>query len=315
MSRQPALGTLPPLVERFQAGDRRALARLITYVDNGAAVEPILAAPKAEPRTALKVGVTGPGGAGKSTISAALVKHVRQLGRTIAVLACDPASPFSGGALLGDRVRVDYEPADDGVFFRSLSSRGAAGGLAESAWAITRLLERFGFEVVLIETVGAGQDQLAVRELVDVLTLVVTPAAGDEIQWEKAGLLEAADLVVVNKADLPAADIAYAGLRAMLDLLPTGGLVEPIPILKVTASKGEGIEALWQAIEVRARSGIHGRQVVISRRLLSALQRLLVRRFQTLPPGDPVLKEIADQFAAGSLDEQAAAERLLRRLQ
>lgn len=167
---------------------------------------------------------------------------------------------------------------------------------------------------MLVETVGAGQDQLAVRELVDVLVLVVTPAAGDEIQWEKAGLLEAADLVVVNKADLPGADVAYAGLRAMLDLLPAAGPVEPIPILKVIASQGEGIGELWQAVERRSARKASGRQVVLSRRLLSALQRLLVRRYQSVPLGDSELHDLADQFAQGQIDEAMAAERLLHRL-
>ena len=174
------------LLDRFAAGERRALARILSLIESG---QWTAAAPEDAPHPVV-VGITGSGGAGKSTLVGSLVEHLRSNNVKVAVLACDPQSPRSGGALLGDRIRVAMDPADDGVFFRSFSTRGAAGGIATWVKDATAWLAAFGFEVVLVETVGVGQDQFAVRDLVDVLVLVVTPMSGDEVQWEKAGLIE-----------------------------------------------------------------------------------------------------------------------------
>lgn len=305
---------LEPLLDQFRAGRRRALARLITEVDDGRHVEEILAKVRRPDRRSLKIGITGAAGAGKSTTLAALIKHLRGIGRTVAVLACDPASPFTGGALLGDRVRMDYDPMDAGIFVRSFSTRGSSGGLSDSADAIVQLVEQFGFDVILVETVGAGQDQVSIQDLVDLLVLLVTPVAGDNIQWEKAGLMEAADIIAVNKADLPGADIAYAGLRAMLDL--AGGMSEhhEIPVLKTSAATGEGIEALWQAIEGMATAGSKHRHRTAARRLLEIAQRRLAERFRREKEDNPAIEEIVSRYARGDLAASAAADQLIQLL-
>jgi LAO/AO transport system kinase len=234
------------LLERFSRGDRRALARLLTLAECGLA-------PQVPPhsRPAHVVGIAGSGGSGKSTLIGALLKLLRRNGLRVAVLACDPQSPRSGGALLGDRVRVALEADDEGAFFRSLSTRGASGGISRAVPDVLPWLHAFGFDVVLVETVGIGQDQAAIRDVVDTLVLLVTPGTGDEIQWEKAGVIELADLVVVNKADLPGADRVASQLRSALSLAPDA---PQVPILLVSAANGSGVDVLWQHIAAH-RSG------------------------------------------------------------
>lgn len=227
--------------ERIGRGDRRALAEMLTRVERGGCQ-----APARYDSTPIVVGVTGSGGAGKSTLVAGLIKVLRARGNSVAVLANDPQSPLTGGALLGDRIRVVFDPADDGVFFRSLSTRGAAGGVSAATGPAIGWLAAAGFDVVLVETVGVGQDQVAVRPLVDVLVLLVTPGAGDEVQWEKAGLIEVADIIAVNKCDLPGANRVRASLASSLALLPGS---QPPPILPITAATEEGVAELWRQIE------------------------------------------------------------------
>lgn len=237
------------LAARFARRERRALAEIISLVEAGQApassareLALSIRQPSASPRI---VAFTGSGGAGKSTLVAASIAHLRSQGRTIAVLACDPNSPLTGGALLGDRVRVRFDPTDEGVFFRSMSTRGAQGGISAAVGPAIEWLKAFGFDVIIVETVGVGQDQIGVRPLVDTLVLLVTPNAGDEVQWEKAGLVEVADLVVVNKADLPGADRAGQQLLSALSL----GAAKPAPILATVAATGEGVVELWQTID------------------------------------------------------------------
>jgi len=243
MATQPS-GADEELLSRFAAGERRALAEILSLVEIGAMPKAPQGRDPAK-RHARVVGITGSGGAGKSTLVGALIAYLRQQGLKVAVLASDPQSPLTGGALLGDRIRVQFDPADDNVYFRSLSTRGAYGGISAAVEGATAWLDAFGFHVVLVETVGVGQDQLAVRQFVDTLVLLVTPNTGDEVQWEKAGVIEVADVVVVNKADLPGSDRVRQQLHSALTLVP--GAPE-IPILSVTAAKGEGIEELWQTI-------------------------------------------------------------------
>ncbi|HXT59375.1 MAG TPA: GTP-binding protein [Pirellulales bacterium] len=237
------------LLARFSRRDRRALAEIISLVENGqlpspAALPPssFSLPPSSFPRI---VGFTGSGGAGKSTLVAASIAHLRSQHRSVAVLACDPQSPVTGGALLGDRVRVRFDPADEGVYFRSLSTRGAQGGVSAAVGPAIEWLKAFGIDVIVVETVGVGQDQIGVRPLVDTLVLLVTPNSGDEVQWEKAGLVEVADLVVINKADLPGADRLRQQLLSALSL----GTARAAPILSTVAATGEGIAELWQAID------------------------------------------------------------------
>ena len=238
------------LLDAFTAGDRRALARVLSLVESGEQELPHRPTPTAS--KPITVGITGSGGAGKSTLIGALVQHLRADGKKVAVLACDPQSPKTGGALLGDRIRVRIDPADEGVYFRSVSTRGAPGGISACTAEAVDWLAAFGFDVVLVETVGIGQDQVAVADVVDTLVLIVTPAAGDEVQWEKAGVIELADLVVVNKADMPGADRVQAALVHALSLathsIATEASDSPIPVLSTTATTGAGVAELWQAI-------------------------------------------------------------------
>ena len=244
---------MPPpqeLLERFARGERRALAEILSRVEAGNA-PPLPDTKKVtedDRPTRRCIGITGSGGAGKSTLIAALIAHLRKLGLSVGVLASDPQSPVTGGAPLGDRIRVGFDPADDGVFFRSLSTRGAQGGISAATGAARDWLLAFGFDVVLVETVGVGQDQVAVRDVVDTLVLLVTPNMGDEVQWEKAGLIEVADLVVVNKSDLPGADRVRQQLVSALAL---GGTSKAIPVLNITAASGAGVAELWEAIAGR----------------------------------------------------------------
>lgn len=231
------------LAARFARRERRALAEIISLVEAGQA--PLLSVVARPASVAHLVGITGSGGAGKSTLVAASIAHLRSQGRTVAVLACDPNSPLTGGALLGDRVRVRFDPADEGVFFRSMSTRGAQGGISAAVGPALEWLKAFGFDVIIVETVGVGQDQIGVRLLVDTLVLLVTPNTGDEVQWEKAGLVEVADLVVVNKADLPGADRVRQQLLSALSL----GSAKPAAILATIAATGEGVVELWQTID------------------------------------------------------------------
>ncbi len=232
------------LLRRFRQKDRRALSELLTLVESGQA--PLVPEPAVYPPIPTRVvGITGSGGAGKSTLVGELVAHLRREGLTVAVLACDPQSPVTGGALLGDRIRVRFEAGDEGVYFRSLSTRGAAGGISSAVKPAIEWLKAFGFEVVLVETVGVGQDQIGVRDAVDTLVLLVTPHTGDEVQWEKAGILEVADIVVVNKSDLSGAQRVRQQLTSALSL---GQQSKNVPVLNTTAATGEGVKELWGEI-------------------------------------------------------------------
>jgi LAO/AO transport system kinase len=258
------------LSEAAIGGDRRALARLLTAVENRSLVAEA-ALRRLYPRagSAHLVGITGPPGAGKSTLVAALIAELRAAGRTVAVIAVDPSSPITGGALLGDRVRMQAYAADDGVFIRSMASRGHAGGLASSTGAAAAVLDAAGFDLVLVETVGTGQSEVEVAAAADTTVVIEAPEMGDEVQAIKAGLLEVADLVVVNKGDRPGAQRTASQLRAMLVAAApkaaknTQGAdatsERPRPkrpeVLVTTASTGAGVPELLAALDRHRASG------------------------------------------------------------
>ena len=239
---------LDDLLDRFRRHDRLALSRLLSLLAHGEAAETILARVGPPSRTGSRViAITGSGGVGKSTLVGKLIERFRAKDQTVAVLACDPQSPLSGGALLGDRFRMPNQP-DEGIFIRSLAATSGHGALAEHVAAMVRLLEVFGFEIILIETVGAGQGDTAVHELADVVLLLLQPEAGDDLQWEKAGVMEIADIVAIHKADLPGAEQAEAQVKAALNLVSSG---RAVPVLRASGRTGEGIEELIAVIKAQ----------------------------------------------------------------
>lgn len=233
------------LITRFRQKDRRALARLLTMAARGQSLEAARNEVARHPEKGRVVAFTGSGGVGKSSLIGRLVELLRGKDRSVAVLCCDPESPLTGGALLGDRLRIAKGGGDPGLFIRSLATPGGQQAIAQNLDVMVALLKAHGFDTVILETVGAGQGDTAVRQQADVLVVLLQPESGDELQWEKAGLLEVADLVVIHKADLPGADRVASQVHEHLNLPGS----RPIPVLKASAAKGEGLDQLWATIE------------------------------------------------------------------
>ena len=258
---------LNTLIKHALDGQRRAIARLITFAETEESEFFNTVLPVIYPYTgrAHRIGITGPPGSGKSTLVSALARSFRQQGKTVAIIAVDPTSPFTGGAILGDRVRMSDLSGDSGVFIRSLASRGNLGGLARATENVANILDAVQFDLILIETVGAGQTEVAIANAAHTVVVVELPGLGDEIQAIKAGILEIADILVVNKADMPDKDRTVKVLRTMLQLgHPTrpcgqgikgenGDSAESLfwlpPVCETIASTGQGIDALCQEIE------------------------------------------------------------------
>lgn len=296
---------LETLLDRFRHGDRLALARLLSLAARGEHLDKI--ADALQPTKATRVvALTGSAGAGKSTLAGKLIEVVRRQGHSVAVLACDPQSPVSGGALLGDRFRMPSLPHDTGVFIRSLATASGTGATAAHLGLMIRILEAFGFDVVLVETVGAGQGDTAIRELADVVVLLLQPETGDDLQWEKAGLLEVADVVAIHKADLPGAERMGSQVRAVLGLSST----HEVPIIRVSAKTGEGVEHLSATLGTLP---LRRESTAKSKRALMALaQELAASRFaQADARRDPELARLLEEWRKGSLRTSEAASALL----
>ena len=235
-------------IEQIRGGELRPLARALTEVENrGPRADALLKALFPYSGKALRIGVTGAPGAGKSTLVDRLAGHLRRQGRTVAIVAVDPTSPYSGGSILGDRVRMQSHHADDGVFVRSMATRGVLGGLAPTAADVVTVLEAAGNDVVLIETVGVGQAEVDIVKWASRVALVLTPAMGDDVQTMKAGILEIADVFVINKADQAGADRVEGQLEALLSLLPEGH--SRPPIVRTVAVEDQGVDKLLEALD------------------------------------------------------------------
>jgi LAO/AO transport system kinase len=312
---------MPTLTERVAAGDRRALAQLISRIEReDPETQEILASLHTFTGRASVVGITGAPGTGKSTLVGALARVFRKgmqdgRPRTIGILAFDPSSPFSGGAVLGDRIRMRDLAGDDGVFIRSMASRGCLGGLSRSTDSAVRALDAAGFEMILIETVGVGQDEVDIAKQAHTVVVVETPGLGDDIQALKAGVLEIADILAVNKSDLPGADSAAGSLRAMLDRDAPGGDGWQRPIVKTVATTGSGVPELAAAI---LRHGEHLRRTGegelrererAERDLEERLRARLFERWQTA--GGNRLAEAARKVAARECSPEQAVRRLI----
>ena len=333
----PAGSRAEELADAAVAGDRRALARLLTAVENRTpTAEAALRRLYPSTGRAHLVGITGAPGAGKSTLVAALIAEVRAAGRAVAVVAVDPSSPITGGALLGDRVRMQAYASDDGVFIRSMASRGHAGGLAATSTSAATVLDAAGFDLVLLETVGTGQSEVEVAAAADTTVVLEAPEMGDEVQAIKAGLLEVADIVVVNKGDRPGAQRTAAQLRAMLTSTVSPRVAaadgasapgderaaRPRPkrpeVLITTASTGEGVPALLAALDRHRAAGREG--VADAARLTRAeaqvwaiVSERLRDRFHGAAAGNVTASTLL-AVAEHRLDPYTAADQLLASL-
>ena len=326
------MSVVAELADRLRAGDRRALARLLTLVEDGTVAQrrDVVAALAEAGGHARLIGVTGPPGAGKSTVTSALVGELRASGRRVAVLAVDPSSPLTGGALLGDRIRLQEHHGDEGVYVRSIAARGQLGGLAAVIPVAVLVCEATGVDDVIVETVGVGQSEVDVAAVADTTVLVLAPGLGDSIQAAKAGVLEIADVLVVNKADQPGAGQLESELRGMLELgrlTRSATAVEPDeahvwepPVLRTVGVRGEGVAELRAAIDAHGVATA-GRSVVApgesrARRFIVELAAARVRAAALETDGrvGRALAELAREVAARRADPMSAAEQLLREL-
>ncbi len=309
------------LVSGVRSGDNRALAKAISLVEReDAQAERILAELYPSTGRARIVGITGSPGAGKSTLVAALAKHYRRQGKRIGIVAVDPTSPFTGGAILGDRIRMAELYTDRGVFIRSMATRGFMGGLAKATNDVVDLLDAAGFDIVVVETVGVGQDEVEVIRTVQTNVVVLVPGMGDDIQAIKAGLMEIGDIFVVNKADRPGADKTVTEVTMMMSLVEEHGDWMP-PIVKTVASRGEGIaeldSALQKHFEYLGASGELDRRN--RERVRIRIETLLKEKFigrligGALPAGD--YEKILDDVLRKRNNPHDAAESVLTRVQ
>lgn len=304
------------LAARLLAGDRVALARAVSLVEAEApAARALLEAIRPHLGRAVVVGFTGPPGAGKSTLVNGFIAEMRVRGKAVGVVAVDPSSPISGGAILGDRIRMAEHTLDKGVFIRSLASRGHLGGLSASAARVADLMDAAGYDVVLLETVGAGQSEVEMAELADVRVVVCAPGLGDDVQAMKAGILEIADILVVNKSDLPLAQRTQRQLQAMLGLRAPSDWT--VPVLATNGIDRTGVPALADAVERKAarrssggaRDGLSGR----TRRLLAqSLARFVEKR--VMSDRSPEVAAIINSLQTGETSLQNACGQIFELL-
>jgi LAO/AO transport system kinase len=317
--------TLSQLLENMASGSPVALARLMTLVErDGREVGPILEAIAPQLGHAFSIGVTGPPGAGKSSLVDSLITLMRAAQKTVGVVAIDPSSPFSGGALLGDRIRMGQHYLDKGVFIRSMATRGSHGGLARATTDVMKLLDAFRRDYVLVETVGVGQTELDVMRATDTVIVTLVPEAGDSVQVMKAGLMEIADIFVVNKADRDGAQRMMTDLSLMLELKysnrPASEADQPqwkIPVLATQAVNNIGITELYEAIHAHHQfladtQGLERHRKARRREeLLARIEYQVRRRLTVQVDHDPVLAALFNDVSEGKLDSHTASAKVL----
>jgi LAO/AO transport system kinase len=310
--------TAADLAESLLAGDKRALARAISLVENDDPEGWALVS-EVYPRTgrAAVVGFTGPPGVGKSTLIGRLVEHARAKEREVAVLSIDPSSPFTQGALLGDRIRLTDHFLDPGVYIRSMASRGSLGGLSEATLQAALLMDASGKDDVFLETVGVGQAEVDIIDHADTVVLVLMPGSGDSIQALKAGVMEIPDVIAVNKADHPLTDTMVREIRGVLSLGPQEGW--RVPIVKTEAGRGEGVEELAERIAAH-REFIDSEGTLAERRRRNLMNEVVAlaagrlrRRLEEQVKDDPAVQELLDEVVSRRLDPASAAAKLLER--
>lgn len=304
------------LLQRARQGNVAATARLLTIVENDErdAAE-VVRSTHGDTGKAKVIGITGPPGAGKSSLVSVLVAGYRNRYSRVAVVAVDPSSPFTGGAILGDRVRMRERFLDEGVYIRSMANRGNSGGLARATMRVVNVLDALGFDIILVETVGVGQEEVEVVRVVDTVCLVTIPGAGDDIQAIKSGIMEIADVLVVNKADRPGADRAVLDFQQMMTL-GTPRLEWKIPVVKTSAQDKTGIEELIDAIERHGAWAIESgdaerRDHEAIQNEVEALLRERVLRQLAAKVGEGLLKNTVMRVASRAIDPYAAVEDLL----
>jgi LAO/AO transport system kinase len=307
------------LLSKVLAGDFRSIARLITLVENGAPEAPsYLQALFPHTGRSLTIGFTGAPGAGKSTLVDRVARHYRRLEKKTGIIAVDPTSPFTGGAILGDRIRMQSHFLDEGTFIRSMATRGNLGGLAAATNDVQMVLDAAGFDVILVETVGVGQDEVEIVRTADVTVLLLVPGMGDDIQIMKAGIMEAGDVLIINKSDHAGADRLEAELNALLTLHTRTDRCKP-RIVRTVATVGQGIDecvaAITECREFLCRSDVQmQRRIQMQKnRLLDAVRSLILRRLIRDGAGaEARLESLARQIATREKDPYTAAEEILR---
>lgn len=315
---QPAERAEESLADRLLAGDKRALARAITLIENGDPAGWELVR-ELFPKTgrARIVGITGPPGVGKSTLIGALTAELREADRDVGVLSIDPSSPFTRGALLGDRIRLSDHFLDPGVFIRSMASRGALGGLAEAALQAALLMDASGKDDILLETVGVGQAEIDIVDHADTIVLTLMPGSGDSIQALKAGVMEIPDVIVINKADHPLTDTMVREVKTVLSLGPQGSW--QVPVVRTEAAKGEGVSELLERIDehrrhIEAEGSLEERRARnLRNEVLGLASARLHRELEERAGGDPEVTELLQRVVRRELDPATAARELLEK--
>lgn len=307
------------LVENLLSGNRRAAARLISLIENEDAEKRSLLQ-EIYPHTgkALIIGITGAPGAGKSSLVDQLLEQIRAEGYTAGIIAVDPTSPFSGGAILGDRIRMQDHALDQGVFIRSMGTRGSLGGLSRSTREAIQVLDAFKKDVIIVETVGVGQSEVDIVKTADSTVVILTPAGGDSVQTIKAGIMEIADIFVINKADLPGAERTAAEINMMLDM--NGKKEWRPPVLPTISIRGEGVAALWEALQnhrdylVNSGKLQEVRRQRVKRELTEQVEYLVKSKIWDEVRGTIELDSLVEQISRREKDPYSAAAELLDKI-